>query len=205
MTAPSWDDRYRDSPEPWGTAPAAALVEKIAPITPGRAVDLACGDGRHARWLTEQGWQVTGVDFSAVAIDQARATDPSGRINFHRGDATTWEPPGLVDLVIISFLHLPVAALSTTIHRAGSWLNPHGRLLYLGHARENHTHGVGGPPDPAVLPDINTLGTGARTLRVRALHHILRPAGDGTAIDVILDASPWTLPTHPTAQPGTVP
>jgi len=95
MTAPSWDDRYRDSPEPWGTAPAAALVEKIAPITPGRAVDLACGDGRHARWLTEQGWQVTGVDFSAVAIDQARATDPAGRINFHRGDATTWEPPRL--------------------------------------------------------------------------------------------------------------
>ncbi|MGZ4560349.1 MAG: class I SAM-dependent methyltransferase [Mycobacteriaceae bacterium] len=199
MDASSWDKRYESEPVPWGTAPAAALAERIAPLAPGRAVDLACGDGRHAHWLAERGWQVTGVDFSPVAIDRARATDPASRIDWHVGDVTDWAPTGSVDLVVMSFLHLPMAQLVTVLARAGSWLSPTGRLLYLGHARENHTRGVGGPPDPTVLPDIDTLARGAHGLRVWALHHVLRPAGDGTAIDVILDASPWALHPHPTS------
>jgi 2-polyprenyl-3-methyl-5-hydroxy-6-metoxy-1,4-benzoquinol methylase len=31
-------------------------------VPPGRALDLACGSGRHSRWLAERGWQVTGID-----------------------------------------------------------------------------------------------------------------------------------------------
>jgi SAM-dependent methyltransferase len=34
----------------------------------GKALDLACGSGRHALWLARQGWRVTAVDGSAVAI-----------------------------------------------------------------------------------------------------------------------------------------
>lgn len=34
----------------------------------GTALDLACGRGRHARWLAEQGWQVTAVDRQADCV-----------------------------------------------------------------------------------------------------------------------------------------
>jgi 2-polyprenyl-3-methyl-5-hydroxy-6-metoxy-1,4-benzoquinol methylase len=39
------------------------FVEEIAcKLPPGRALDLACGNGRNAIWLAEQGWDVTAVD-----------------------------------------------------------------------------------------------------------------------------------------------
>jgi 2-polyprenyl-3-methyl-5-hydroxy-6-metoxy-1,4-benzoquinol methylase len=48
------------------------LVEEVAGLAPGRALDLACGEGRNALWLAGKGWQVTAVDFSAVGLEKAR-------------------------------------------------------------------------------------------------------------------------------------
>src|SRR6476659_1243001 len=51
-----------------GSLPTPLLVETARKLQPGRALDLACGSGRNAVWLAEQGWQVTAVDRSPVAI-----------------------------------------------------------------------------------------------------------------------------------------
>ncbi len=37
-------------------------------MNPGKALDIACGEGRNALWLAEQGWDVTAIDFSQVAL-----------------------------------------------------------------------------------------------------------------------------------------
>src|SRR3954467_2050626 len=42
--------------------PANELTSVLQPVAPGRALDLACGAGRHSIWLTERGWEVTSVD-----------------------------------------------------------------------------------------------------------------------------------------------
>ena len=42
--------------------PAIELTDALRDAPPGRALDLACGDGRHAFWLRDHGWQVTAVD-----------------------------------------------------------------------------------------------------------------------------------------------
>ncbi|MBI5716808.1 MAG: class I SAM-dependent methyltransferase [Burkholderiales bacterium] len=49
-------------------------VTRWAPLIPagGRVLDLACGSGRHLRWLAEQGWVVTGVDRDAEAVQRLR-------------------------------------------------------------------------------------------------------------------------------------
>ena len=45
-----------------------AFVEEIArDLAPGRALDLACGDGRNALWLAERGWRTTAVDKAPLA------------------------------------------------------------------------------------------------------------------------------------------
>jgi tellurite methyltransferase len=49
-------------------SPSPLLVETAGKLKPGRALDLACGTGRNAIWLAEQGWQVTAVDRSPITI-----------------------------------------------------------------------------------------------------------------------------------------
>jgi len=63
-----WDERYADAA--LSERPPEALVVQVAETrTPGRALDLACGLGRNALYLAAQGWQVTAVDYSTVALD----------------------------------------------------------------------------------------------------------------------------------------
>lgn len=200
MDASAWNARYLAQPDAWGTTPAARIVAEVTAaedtgLTVGTSVDLACGDGRHARWLAAHGWQVKAVDFSEIAIEQARAKDSDdgrdGSVDWVVGDAMTWTPDEPVDLVVIGFLHLDPGSLSRVLRNAGGWLRPGGHLVYLGHAAENLRRGVGGPQDPTVLPGIADLASGAEGLEVVALRHDLRPAGKATAIDVLLHARSW--------------
>ena len=76
MEIRSWDERYRSgerAAEDIEAAPTPLLVETSKRLTPGRALDLACGSGRNALWLAEQGWSVTAVDGSPTAIEILRS------------------------------------------------------------------------------------------------------------------------------------
>jgi len=72
MSAADWDARYRSAELVWSATPNMWVEQETAGLMPGRALDLACGEGRNSIWLAEQGWQVTGVDFSPVAVRTAR-------------------------------------------------------------------------------------------------------------------------------------
>lgn len=72
MEIAGWNERYRaQQAEPQG-APAKLVVETAQSLPPGLALDLACGAGRNAIWLAEQGWNVTAVDGSEVATALVR-------------------------------------------------------------------------------------------------------------------------------------
>lgn len=191
MDAQQWDARYQDAPDPWGSDPNAVAAAKISGLTPARAVDLACGNGRNARWMASSGWRVTAVDFSAVAIAQAERADRARAVEWQVGDATQWQPQAKVDLVLIAYLHLPSDQLATVLERAATWLAPGGRLLYLGHAAENLKVGTGGPQDPSLLPTVSDLARAVAGLRVLDLRHVLRPTGSGNAVDVLCEARSW--------------
>jgi SAM-dependent methyltransferase len=78
---PDWDERYR-SGEHTTKEPSPLLRKAIENLKTGRALDIACGVGRHAIYLAELGWQVTAVDSSRVGIEilQQRARERSARI-----------------------------------------------------------------------------------------------------------------------------
>ena len=67
-----WNERYRLG-EQIIKEPLPLLVRVVDGLKPGRALDLACGTGRHAIFLAERGWQVTAVDASHVGIEIAKA------------------------------------------------------------------------------------------------------------------------------------
>jgi tellurite methyltransferase len=58
--------------------PESLLVQAIQGRLSGRALDLACGLGRNALFLAAQGWEVTAVDASPVAIDILRERASEG-------------------------------------------------------------------------------------------------------------------------------
>ena len=70
LTPEFWDERYRSKEQVWSGNPNPHLVEQIADIAPGTALDVGCGEGADAIWLAARGWQVTAADVSQVALDR---------------------------------------------------------------------------------------------------------------------------------------
>lgn len=197
MDATQWDQRYADRPLVWSAGPNQFLVAEAADLAPGRALDLACGEGRNALWLAEQGWQVTGTDFSPVAIDKARqrAERQGLEAAFHVADATDPAPDGPYDLVIVFYLQLPAEQRRAAHRNAAAALAPGGTLVIVGHDRDNLDRGVGGPPSPEVLLSVDGVladleGTGLEVERAEQVtRDVEREDGTmATAIDCIVRA-----------------
>ena len=153
MDADAWDERYRDAEFVWTTEPNRFLPGLVAGLTPGRAVDLACGEGRNAVWLATEGWSVTGVDISRVGLDKADrlASARGADVDWVLGDATAWVADDPFDLVIAFYLQLPPAQRSAAVASAARALAPGGTLVVVAHDTDNLADGVGGPQDPVVL------------------------------------------------------
>lgn len=62
-------------------APTALVVETAKRLMPGKALDLACGAGRNAIWLAQNGWDVTAVDGAASAIEFLGAKAAEQRVS----------------------------------------------------------------------------------------------------------------------------
>ncbi len=149
MDSKAWDARYAASELVWSDGPNQFVEAELTPLPPGRALDLACGEGRNARWLARRGWQVTAVDYSPVAIDKGRRLDDS--VDWQVGDALSAELPTDLDLVVQAYLQIPAAERSVVVRRAFEALAPGGALFVIAHDSSNLTEGTGGPQDAGVL------------------------------------------------------
>ncbi|MGK5113830.1 MULTISPECIES: class I SAM-dependent methyltransferase [unclassified Geodermatophilus] len=186
MRAQDWDARYAEQQQ-WSAGPNALVAELLAGLVPGRAVDLAAGEGRHALWLADLGWQVTAVDFSATGLGRGRERPGADRVAWVTADVLDWDAPAAShDLVLVAYLHLPEADTTGLLRRAVGWLRPGGRLLVLGHDVDNLAHGVGGPQDPAILHSVARLAPVAELLAVDRLEQVRRETPAGTALDTLL-------------------
>jgi SAM-dependent methyltransferase len=160
----------------------------------GTALDLACGQGRNSLWLCEQGWRVTGVDFSCEAIGKAETLSAGKPITWLRADVTCLDLPVLFDLALLVYLQLPQPQRRAALKTAWSALAASGTLLVIAHDSRNLRDGVGGPQDPAVLytaedvcDDILALDPGAFVQRCES---VLRPVAGSArpAIDALFRA-----------------
>lgn len=84
------------------TPQVAALAARLGPGRGRRALDLGCGEGRHAIWLARRGWDVTGLDAEPGALARARsaARRAGVRLRLARGDALALAAEGEYDLVL---------------------------------------------------------------------------------------------------------
>jgi SAM-dependent methyltransferase len=188
-----WDARYAAVESLWAAKPNRFLVAEVGDLEPGRALDLACGEGQNAIWLATLGWRVTGVDYSEVAIAKARARAERDRVvvDFVCADLVTYEPEAQAfDLVFVLYLHIPSSQRAAVHANAASAVAPDGTFVLLGHDLTNLTDGIGGPSDPDILYTANEIATELTGLEIEKATVVLRDVAgqDRDAIDTIVRA-----------------
>jgi SAM-dependent methyltransferase len=134
----AWEEHYGACERVWSGRVNVRLAELVEPMSPGRALDLGCGEGADAMWLAEHGWHVTAADISQTALDRA-AVDAAtrnlaDRIDFQRHDLTQSFPSGVFDLVSAQFLHSEVPMdRPRLLRRTADAVAPGGTLIVVDH------------------------------------------------------------------------
>jgi SAM-dependent methyltransferase len=198
VQAADWDARYseRDGAR-WSGRPNGRLLAEVASLTPGRALDVGCGEGADAIWLARNGWTVTATDISEVAVTRAReAAELAGAVvEWVRGDALqTAFPAGSFDLVSMQYPALPKAAGEAAVRALLDTVRPGGLLLAVYHDLDDEhlehmkSRGVD-PADYFDAEDLDRLLGDAFTIELHAVEPRIDPPPDNPHIaDVVLRA-----------------
>ena len=197
MDAAGWDERYDTAEFVWATEPNRFLPGEVEGLVPGRALDVACGEGRNAVWLATQGWSATGIDFSAVGLAKA------AQLAEHAGVTCDWmvadvaesRPAGApagpqFDLVVLFYAQMGAEGRRNMLASSALALAPGGTLLWVAHDVTNLADGVGGPQDGSVLsgPDdvVADLLAAVPDLVVERAEVVRRPVErDGGVVDAL--------------------
>jgi SAM-dependent methyltransferase len=188
-----WDRRYAAVENLWAAQPNRFLVAEVAALEPGRALDLACGEGQNAIWLATLGWDVIGVDYSEVAVTKARARAERDALNarFVCADLVEYEPEAAAyDLVLVLYLHISASERRGVLAKASGALAPEGTFLFVGHDLTNITDGVGGPSDPSLLCTPEEIASELPGLEIEKAGRVLRDVtgAERPAIDALVRA-----------------
>jgi thioredoxin reductase/SAM-dependent methyltransferase len=136
-TKNTWDERYANIEQDWGSKPNPALVTEADGLPPGQALDVGCGHGADAIWLAARGWNVTALDVSQVALERAadRARNAGAPVRWlHAALTDAPVPPGTFDLVSAQYpalLRTPDRDAERKLLQA---VAPGGVLLVVHHA-----------------------------------------------------------------------
>jgi SAM-dependent methyltransferase len=176
-----WDARYRDGAYEGRTHPTALLAERLPHLPRGRALDVACGAGRNALFLAANGYAVSALDISQVALDRGR------RSAAERGLAIEWLcadldahperalPAGPFDLIVwVRYIHRRLMPHLVARLAAG------GALLCEQHLLTDEP--VAGPTSTAFRLAPGELADGARGLRIEHWYEGLAVDPDGRSV-----------------------
>ncbi|MGD0808882.1 MAG: class I SAM-dependent methyltransferase [Acidimicrobiales bacterium] len=196
--ADEWDERYseRDGAK-WSGRPNGRLTVEVSGLTPGRALDIGCGEGADAIWLARSGWAVTAIDISDVALGRARAAaDLAGvAVEWVCGDALeTVFPAGSFALVSMQYPALPKAAGEVAARALLDSVRPGGLLLAVFHDLDDEhrehmkSRGID-PADYIDADDLRRLLGDEFTVELFAVEQRIDPPPDNPHIaDVVLRA-----------------
>jgi len=192
-----WDARYseRDGAM-WSGRPNGRLVAEVAALTPGRVLDVGCGEGGDAIWLAQRGWTVTAIDISDVAVSRAReAAQLNGAaVEWVCGDALQVPfSARSFDLVSMQYPALPKAAGEAAVRTLLDTVRPGGLLLAVYHDLDDehreHMKSKGVDPVDYVGADDLARLLGDFTVELHAVEpRIDPPPGTPHIADIILRA-----------------
>ncbi len=128
-----WNKRYKEGNHHDIEDPSNLLKRWISRIPTGKAIDIGCGNGRNAIFLSTKGYEVDAIDFSEEALKIARekAQEKNLKINWIKKDIQEHNfPKGKYDLVVMSFFN-PLEKLAEIKNS----LNEGGHILFENHIK----------------------------------------------------------------------
>jgi len=146
-----WNERYRTREE-IDREPAPLLMQAACDLAPGRALDLACGAGRNAIWLAQQGWNVTAIDGASEAIRIVRELDPridARVVDLESGTPLPFDDESFDLVAILFYLHRPLFAEAKRVVRRGG--------VVVASARMRGTYAIGSAEMRAAFEDFDVL------------------------------------------------
>ncbi len=119
-----WEHRYECRGVGDLRPPSAFLMQHITALPPGRALDLACGDGRNALALAQHGFAVEAIDFSFAGLARlgAMARREHLAIDCLQADLEHYPLPRARYAVVLSVRYLQrslFAAMRATVAEGG--------------------------------------------------------------------------------------
>jgi SAM-dependent methyltransferase len=196
--AAEWDTRYSEREGAmWSGRPNGRLQAEVVGLTPGRVLDVGCGEGSDAIWLARGGWTVTAIDISDVAVSRARRTAElaDAAVEWICGDVLQAPfPAGSFDLVSLQYPALPKAAGEAAVRALLDTVRPGGLLLAVYHDlddehREHMKSRGTNPADYVSADDLGQLLGDDFTVELHAVEPRIDPPPDNPHIaDVVLRA-----------------
>jgi SAM-dependent methyltransferase len=146
---------YSPKPSPW-------LVEGVSERwirPPGPLLDIGCGAGTNALWLSHHGFRVTGLDLApaAIAVAQRRAARTKSSAVFEQGSilSAPYRDAAFGSAIDSGCFHsLPIASRARYASEVARLLRPAGSLLITWIAREET--GQYGPPHRPSLEEVTS-------------------------------------------------
>lgn len=124
----AWSERYDEPGNPIVELEQPAVWSLVEPLPPGRALDAACGTGRHARRLAELGHEVLGVDLTPEMVERAAASVPAA--SFAEADLRALPADDAsFDLVVCGLALSHLGDLGAGVAELARVLRPGGRLV----------------------------------------------------------------------------
>ncbi len=178
-----WDQRYDTDEYVFGTRANDFLQSVMDRIPVGEVLCLADGEGRNGVYLASQGFDVTSVDASPVALEKARrlAKDRQVEIRTELADLTRYDlGESRWPCIVSIFFHMPSEVRQAVHARVASALAPGGMLVLEAYTPKQLEFGTGGPPFADYLMTLDSLSADFPDLEFLHARELEREVVEGT-------------------------
>lgn len=150
-----WNTRYSEKEYVYGIKPNAFLKETIDNLAPSSILLPADGEGRNSVYAATKGWQVTAFDYSEAAKKKALelAHHHQVVVDYQVASVLDFQPERQVEVIGLTFVHLPPDMQELFHQKLGDWLMPNGIVVLEAFHKNQLSLSSGGPKNIAMLFD----------------------------------------------------
>jgi hypothetical protein len=156
--ADAWDARFSGDDWAYGREPNRWLEEIISPLSVGKALFPADGEGRNAVWAATKGWDAHVFDLSVVGQGKCAklASENEVTVTYDVDDLETRDfNPQEYDLIACSWFHVSWNIFSSHYPRMLESLKVGGHFITEGYHTSQLEMNSGGPKSPDLLWDLD--------------------------------------------------